>query len=75
MFCLFTYGGGNKASGNYTLSIISLSGQVLYTKQLDHQGLNGSYIIGLPAAMPNAVYEIRIDGPDGGNTRLKLLVN
>jgi hypothetical protein len=65
----------NQKAGNYTISIISTAGAVVYKSKLLHNGANGSYTLQLPESLAREVYEMTIEGPAGYNTKLKLMVH
>lgn len=65
----------NQKAGNYTISIISTAGAVVYKSKLLHNGANGSYTLQLPESLAREVYEMTIEGPAGHNTKLKLMIH
>ncbi len=64
----------NKAAGSYYISLINLRGQVVFKKELRHNGSNGSYTLQLPTIVTGSVYQMRIIDGDGSSTTIKLMV-
>lgn len=65
----------NKARGEYTISLLSTTGALVYQTKMMHNGGDNKYGLALPATLARELYQMNIDGPDGSRSQLKIMVH
>ena len=65
----------NKDAGTYTISLVNVTGQVVFQQTLLHAGTNNAYTLQLPTALGKAFYQLNIKEPNNSNTKIKLIVD
>ncbi|MCZ2224972.1 MAG: T9SS type A sorting domain-containing protein [Chitinophagales bacterium] len=59
----------NLAKGNYEIQIYNLSGQLMYSSTINHNGGTASYSVSLPNSIISGMYQLAIKGKDYNNTQ------
>ncbi len=66
----------NKQSGDYEIRLVNTSGQILFTKNIYHDGENSPKTIILPSGIRSGMYQLEIIAVDGVEKNIqKILLN
>ena len=65
----------NRQAGKYSIRLINIAGQVLYSRTVIHAGGSASQSFNLPSAITRGVYNLEIVAPDKTKQVEKLIIN
>ncbi len=64
----------NQPQGQYSVRLINVSGQILFTKILEHDGGNSAKAIILPSRINSGVYQLEIIQPGGAGKNIQKII-
>lgn len=64
----------NQAAGNYTIRMLSIAGQIVYSNIKNHSGGSATQIMELPSSVAKGAYQLEIIAPDNSRQIQKLLI-
>ncbi|TDH26217.1 T9SS type A sorting domain-containing protein [Segetibacter sp. 3557_3] len=63
----------NKPKGNYTVNLLTTSGQVVLAKTINHQGGNATQTVVAAGILPKGHYTVELVAPDNSRQTLRIL--
>jgi hypothetical protein len=64
----------NQPMGNYNISLVNNSGQIVYSSTKNHAGGSATQIMELPSSVAKGAYQLEIIAPDNSRQIQKLLI-
>lgn len=64
----------NQSKGRYSVRLLAITGQALYSKVINHSGFNSSQALNLPSTITSGIYQLEVTLPDNSQQVQTLLI-